>query len=83
MIQSGTTDAMLVVGTDCERVLVHSIGLGGFYYAAGAFEALPDPSAGQTGLLQVQWSELHQPRFKPTGEFQKPLTPWAPRGSAQ
>jgi hypothetical protein len=60
------------------RVLMHAIGLGGFYYSAAAFEQ-PPGSRRQTGLMQVKWSEEHNPKFAPAEEYQKPLTPWAPR----
>lgn len=63
------------------RVLVHSIGLGGFYYAAAAFEAHSDGDMHRTGMLQVRWSEGAGPRFLPGEEFQKPLEPWSPRQS--
>jgi 3-oxoacyl-[acyl-carrier-protein] synthase II len=63
------------------RVLVHSIGLGGFYYSAAAFE--PAPEAGNmTGMMRVQWSDEHNPRFLPTEEYTRPLSPWAPRQDA-
>ncbi len=62
------------------RVLVHSIGLGGFYYSAAAFEA---PEAGfevfTTGGGQVQWSEQRHPKFQPAEEFRRPLEPWSPQ----
>ena len=62
------------------RVLVHSIGLGGFYYSVGAFETAEAPGKGmQSGIIEVRWSTLHHPRFQPADEFQKPLTPWKPR----
>lgn len=75
--------APLVVQTtphqdDFEHVLVHSIGLGGFYYSAAVFEAA-DQVPMQTGLQQVVWSDVRHPRFKPAAEFGKPLRPWAPR----
>jgi 3-oxoacyl-[acyl-carrier-protein] synthase II len=60
------------------RVLVHSIGLGGFYYSAAAFEHTPTV-AGNTGLLRVQWSEGHNQKFAPAEEFTRPLVPWEPR----
>lgn len=60
------------------RVLVHSIGLGGFYYSAAALEAEPD-LGNMTGMMRVQWSEGHDPRFLPAEEYTRPLTPWAPR----
>jgi 3-oxoacyl-[acyl-carrier-protein] synthase II len=77
------TCAPLVVQTtphqgDLEHVLVHSIGLGGFYYSAAVFEAA-DEVPMQTGLQQVVWSDVRHPRFKPAAEFGKPLRPWAPR----
>lgn len=66
-----------------ERVLVHAIGLGGFYYSVAGFE---DPeidgggmSATQTGQGKVVWSVKGHPRFKPAPRFQKPLAPWRPR----
>jgi 3-oxoacyl-[acyl-carrier-protein] synthase II len=61
-----------------ERVLVHSIGLGGFYYSAAAFERQPDLGR-YTGLMRVRWSEGHNPKFAPAEEYQRPLTPWEPR----
>ncbi|MEZ4649513.1 MAG: beta-ketoacyl-[acyl-carrier-protein] synthase family protein [Candidatus Eisenbacteria bacterium] len=61
------------------RMLVHSIGLGGFYYSVGAFEAAEDIDEMQTGEIQVKWSETGHPIFKPRAEFEKPLSPWAPR----
>ncbi|MCA9727518.1 MAG: beta-ketoacyl-[acyl-carrier-protein] synthase family protein [Candidatus Eisenbacteria bacterium] len=61
------------------RALVHSIGLGGFYYSAAALEAVEDEAAMQTGMVQVRWSEQHHPRFQPAEEFQRPLVPWNPR----
>jgi 3-oxoacyl-[acyl-carrier-protein] synthase II len=64
-----------------QRVLVHSIGLGGFYYSAAAFEAVPDDALHKTGFLQVRWSEGAGLRFHPEEEFQKPLEPWSPRQS--
>ncbi len=63
------------------RVLMHSIGLGGFYYSAAAFE-LAESGGGQSGLLQVRWSEGHNPKFAPSEAYQKPLTPWTPRFDA-
>jgi 3-oxoacyl-[acyl-carrier-protein] synthase II len=63
-----------------ERVLVHAIGLGGFYYSAAAFEGEPATVGGHTGLMRVKWSEGHNPKFAPAEEYQKPLTPWEPRG---
>lgn len=62
------------------RVLMHSIGLGGFYYSAAAFEResaetdLDQP----TGMGQVRWSPGHHPRFPIAEEFSRPLTPWQP-----
>jgi 3-oxoacyl-(acyl-carrier-protein) synthase len=65
------------------RVLVHAIGLGGFYYSAAAFEApeltqLQSGAAWQnlSGVLRVTWSMRAHPRYKPTEMFQKPLVPW-------
>lgn len=64
-----------------QRVLVHSIGLGGFYYSAAAFE--PEPVAGnRTGMMRVRWSDDHDPRFLPTEEYSRPLSPWEPRYDA-
>jgi len=60
-------------------VLVHCIGLGGFYYSAGVFVPPPADVSPGTGYHQVQWSKEAHPRFQPAGEFQKPLTPWSPR----
>ncbi len=61
------------------RVLMHSIGLGGFYYSAAAFEAPRLSGGGDTGLLQVRWSEGHNPKFAPADAYQRPLVPWSPR----
>lgn len=61
-----------------QRVLMHSIGLGGFYYSAAAFEGVT-ADAGQTGMFQVKWSELQNAKFQPAEEFQRPLKPWRPR----
>lgn len=65
-----------------QRVLVHAIGLGGFYYSAAAFEA---PHVGSdavqdalSGMQLVNWSARSHPRYKPTEMFQKPLVPWRP-----
>lgn len=62
-----------------QRVLVHSIGLGGFYYSAAALEAVADADEMVTGAVQVKWSERAHPLFQPAEDFQKPLTPWEPR----
>lgn len=62
-----------------ERVLVHSIGLGGFYSSAAAFERPDASDAGATGILRVAWSKGAHPRFGPAAEYQKPLVPWRPR----
>lgn len=65
-----------------QRVLVHAIGLGGFYYSAAAFEApLPRPGAfaeTMSGMMRVSWSVAAHPRYKPSELFQKPLVPWRP-----
>jgi 3-oxoacyl-[acyl-carrier-protein] synthase II len=63
---------------DIGRVLVHSIGLGGFYYSAAAFDRPPE-NRRQTGFIQVKWSDEHNPKFAPADEYMKPLTPWEPR----
>ncbi len=60
-------------------VLVHCIGLGGFYYSAATFAPPEGRDFQKTGALQVQWSDEQHPRFQPAEEFQKPLEPWAPR----
>lgn len=60
-------------------VLVHCIGLGGFYYSAATFAPPEGRDFQKTGAMQVQWSEEQHPRFQPAEEFQKPLTPWSPR----
>ena len=66
---------------NARRVLVHSIGLGGFYYSAAAFEHVPTLAA-NTGLLRVQWSEGHNPKFAPAEEYTRPLVPWEPSHDA-
>jgi 3-oxoacyl-[acyl-carrier-protein] synthase II len=66
-----------------ERVLVHAIGLGGFYYSVAGFaepEAAKDGGReAQTGAGRVVWSAKGHPRFRPVERFHKPLTPWQPR----
>jgi 3-oxoacyl-(acyl-carrier-protein) synthase len=64
--------------TPVQRVLVHAIGLGGFYYSAAALEQVPEGRS-QTGFLTVKWSDEHNPKFAPAEEYQRPLTPWQPR----
>lgn len=63
---------------EVERVLMHAIGLGGFYYSAAAFER-PAEGRRDTGLLQVKWSDEHNPKFAPAEEYIRPLSPWEPR----
>ena len=63
---------------EANRVLMHSIGLGGFYYSVAAFES-PGDEAGRTGLLRVAWSKDGKTPFQPSEEFQRPLLPWSPR----
>jgi 3-oxoacyl-[acyl-carrier-protein] synthase II len=60
-----------------KRVLVHSIGLGGFYYSAAAFEGDRE-AGGLTGRHRVLWSDEHHPKFAPAEEYTRPLTPWQP-----
>ena len=60
------------------RVLMHAIGLGGFYYSAAAFEGV-SADTGQSGLFKVKWSEMQNQKFQPAEEFQRPLTPWKGR----
>ena len=66
-----------------ESVLVHAIGLGGFYYSVAAFsepeEASDGSAAPQTGAVQVVWSAKGHPRFRPAPRFHRPLVPWRPR----
>ncbi len=61
------------------RVLVHSIGLGGFYYSAAAFGSPETFDAQATGLGRVRWSAGGHRRFQPAEEFTRPLVPWRPR----
>jgi 3-oxoacyl-[acyl-carrier-protein] synthase II len=61
------------------KVLMHSIGLGGFYYSVAAFERLELPDANVTGAHHVVWSEGAHRRYTPAEEYQKPLTPWRAR----
>lgn len=63
---------------DLESVLVHSIGLGGFYYSAALFAGVAMPPM-QTGRQQVVWSGSQHPRFRPAAAFDEPLKPWSPR----
>jgi 3-oxoacyl-[acyl-carrier-protein] synthase II len=66
-----------------EKVLVHAIGLGGFYYSVAAFQAPPEAPGGgvlpRTGAGKVVWSAKGHPRFRPAERFQRPLVPWSPR----
>jgi 3-oxoacyl-[acyl-carrier-protein] synthase II len=64
------------------RVLVHCIGLGGFYYSAAALGVPTKAMARKTGLVQVKWSEGQHRRFHPQNEYDEPLTPWSPRSDA-
>jgi 3-oxoacyl-[acyl-carrier-protein] synthase II len=70
------TDALIM---PVERVLVNAIGLGGFYYSVGAFEACESSAASASGVVRSNWSAQHAPRFQPTEEFHAPIEPWAPR----
>ena len=65
-----------------QHVLVHSIGLGGFYYSAAAFEAAEPMESRHTGLHTVRWSDGHNPRFLPADEYTRPLNPWEARHDA-
>ncbi len=67
---------------ELQRVLVHSIGLGGFYYSAAAFEQVRTFDARQSGMLTVKWSDGHNPRFLPADEYTRPLAPWEARHDA-
>jgi len=62
-----------------ERVLIHSIGLGGFYYSAAALEVNEDDADAHTGVHTVQWSDEAHPKFQPAPEFRETLEPWEPR----
>ncbi|NNF08262.1 MAG: beta-ketoacyl-[acyl-carrier-protein] synthase family protein [Candidatus Eisenbacteria bacterium] len=61
------------------NVLIHSIGLGGFYYSATALAAPDDRTDMLSGRMKVRWSDEQHPMFQPSAEFQKPLDPWEPR----
>ncbi|HWN82542.1 MAG TPA: beta-ketoacyl synthase N-terminal-like domain-containing protein, partial [Candidatus Udaeobacter sp.] len=61
------------------RMLLHAIGLGGFYSSAAALAAVSEVETETTGIHTVHWSEGGHPRFTPAAEFQQPLTPWRPR----
>jgi hypothetical protein len=65
--------------TEPAHALVHSIGLGGFYYSVGAFTATDVAFGTQTGLHKVRWSAAGHPIFRPQSEFERPLAPWTPR----
>lgn len=62
-----------------ERTLVHSIGLGGFYYSVGAFERFDAFDPAVSGTIQVAWSQGAHARFAPSEEYRRPLVPWRPR----
>ena len=59
--------------------LVHSIGLGGFYYSVGAFRGTHTAITAQTGSAQVKWSAAGHRIFRPANEFERPLKPWSAR----
>jgi 3-oxoacyl-[acyl-carrier-protein] synthase II len=63
-----------------QRVLIHAIGLGGFYYSWAAFQA-PSPfdDLEASGKAKVVWSEGGHAKFRPTARFERPLKPWRPR----
>ena len=58
-----------------QRVLMHAIGFGGFYYSAAAFEAIPAGETSRTGLLQTSWSDEVE-KFRPKPRFEEPVPPW-------
>lgn len=58
-----------------QRVLMHAIGFGGFYYSAAAFEAMPAGDNSRTGLLRAVWSEEVE-NFRPRPRFEQPVPPW-------
>ena len=60
-----------------DRVLVHAIGLGGFYYSWMVLESVDDGRS--SGIGQVVWSRGGHPRFRPQEAFREPLEPFAPR----
>jgi 3-oxoacyl-[acyl-carrier-protein] synthase II len=62
-----------------KHALVHSIGLGGFYYSVGAFKSLETAAAARTGMATVKWSATGHRIFRPANEFERPLTPWTAR----
>ena len=48
---------------------------------SAAFDA--EPARGRaSGMLQVRWSEGHNPKFTPADEYMHPLIPWEPRFNA-
>ncbi len=61
------------------RILVHSIGLGGFYYSTAALEAPEATLSEETGIVTVRWSDESNRRFRPAPEFGETLDPWEPR----
>lgn len=63
------------LGSGPQRVLMHAIGFGGFYYSAAAFEAMPAGESSRTGLLQTTWSEEIE-KFRPRPRFDEPVPPW-------
>jgi 3-oxoacyl-[acyl-carrier-protein] synthase II len=58
-----------------QRMLMHAIGFGGFYYSAAAFQAVSAADTSRTGLLQVAWSEEVE-KFRPRPRFEQPVQPW-------
>lgn len=65
--------------TSPANALVHSIGLGGFYYSVAVLTGVEGAVSQQTGVGQVKWSAAGHPLFRPTMEYERPLTPWTPR----
>jgi len=66
-----------------QRVLMHSIGLGGFYSSCAVFQSPAEFDLLTSGKFTVQWSEGEHRKFKPTAQFREALRPWTPDGAEE
>jgi len=60
------------------RVLIHSIGLGGFYSSCAVFQSPAPFDLAASGKFKVAWSKGTHRKFKPTEAFREALRPWTP-----
>jgi 3-oxoacyl-[acyl-carrier-protein] synthase II len=57
-----------------KRILVHAIGLGGFYASAAAFEPAPAMRRERAAGHGVRWSDGGHPVFRPADAYTRPPT---------